>query len=218
MGMSEAMPRTVRARGEGTVEAQPDAARISAGSSISQASLTRAREDAARHASAIIAAAKGAGVPGSDIQTSGYAVYPQYKDSAASKGKGKPAAIVGYDVRNTVSIVVRDLERLAETLDAVVTAGANQVSGPDFFLQRPEVHEEEARRRAMASARRRAEVLADAAGARLGMVRSIVDGDLPAMPAPRMMRAMAADAATPTPIEVGTERITASVEVTWDLT
>jgi hypothetical protein len=213
--MSEAMPRTVRVRGEGTVEAQPDAARISAGVSITHASLKKAREDAARQASAIIAAAKSAGVPSSDIQTSGYAVYPQY--SAASKGKEKPAEIVGYDVRNTVSIVVRDLERLAEALDAVVTAGANQVSGPDFYLQQPEVHEEEARRRAMASARRRAEVLAAAAGARLGAVRSIVDGDQPAMPAPRMMRAMAADAATPTPIEVGTERITASVEVTWDL-
>ena len=81
------------------------------------------------------------------------------------EAKGKLATIVAYDVRNTVSVVVRDLERLPEVLDAATAAGANQVFGPALFLQHPEAHEDEARRLAMASARRRAEALARAAGA-----------------------------------------------------
>lgn len=211
--MAEGTPRTVSARGEGMVEAAPDAARITAGIEVANTSLARARELAARKASAVIAAATTAGIPKRDIQTSAHAIHPQRN----AESKGKPAAIVGYDARNTVTIVVRDLARLPEVLDAAVAAGANQVSGPDFFLQHPEDHEDEARRRAMASARRRAEVLAGAAGASLGAVRAIVDGSSPMAPAPRMMRAMAADAAMPTPIEAGMERITASVEVVWEL-
>jgi uncharacterized protein YggE len=70
----------------------------------------------------------------------------------------------------------------------------------------------------MASARRRADVLVVAAGATLGPVRSIVDGGSGGGPMPRLAyRAVAADAGPATPIEAGTERIRANVEVVWEL-
>jgi uncharacterized protein YggE len=207
------LPRTVTSRGEGMVEVAPDAARISVGIAVSRPSVKKARAEAASQAAAIVAALQEAGVPAREMQTSGYTVHPQWSAAA----RGKPAAIVAYDVRNTISAIVRDLERLPEVLDAATLAGANEVSGPLFFIQHPEEHEDEARRLAIASARRRAEVLAAATGATLGQVRSIVDGQAH-RPAPRMaFQARTAVMDAPTPIEAGTEQITANVEVIWDL-
>jgi uncharacterized protein YggE len=210
-----AQPRgaTVRVRGEGMIEVAPEAATISVGVLVSEPNQKKAREEAAARAGAVIAAVKEAGIPDRDIQTSNYSVSPQRNFDS----KGKPIAIVGYDVRNTISVTVRDLDQLPATLDAAMAASANQVSGPDFFILHPEAAEDEARRLAMASARRRAEVLAATAGRTLGAVRSIVEGDSRA-PAPRMaLMARAAPMDTATPVEAGTERIMASVEVTWEL-
>ena len=208
------LPRTVTARGEGWVEVQPDAARISVGILVARTNVKKARAEAARQAEAIIAAVKQAGIAARDIQTSGYSVYPQRN----IKVKGKPATIVSYDVRNTISVTVRELERLPELLDAATLSGANLISGPDFFIQSPEAHEDEARRLAIASARRRAEVLATAVGAALGQVYSIDDGQSRGLAprggsrAYRMLREGLA-----TPVESGTEQIIATVEVVWEL-
>jgi uncharacterized protein YggE len=209
-----ARPATVRVRGEGQVEVAPDAATVTIGVLVSKASLKKAREEAAARAADAIAAVKEAGIPDRDIQTSEYVIQPRRSIDA----KAKPTEIAGYDVRNTISVTVRDLERLPELLDAAVAASANQVNGPSFFIQHPEAAEDEASRLAMADARRRAEVLAEAAGATLGRVRSIDEVEEHSGPAPRMMmRAMAADSGATTPIEAGTERITARVEVVWEL-
>ena len=206
-------PRTVTTRGEGWVDVEPDAATIAIGLSIAKPDLAAARNEAAARAAAIIAAIKDAGIPARDIQTSNYRIQV-LRDRDP---QGNPTVTRGYEVANTVTATVRDLDRLPTVLDAATAAGANQVQGPDFFVQHRENAEDEARRLAMASARRRAEVLATAAGATLGEVRSITDGG-PSGPAPRMAyRAVAADAGPATPIEAGTERIPANVEVVWEL-
>ncbi len=206
---------TVLARGEGWVETTPDAATIGAGVTVTKTSLSAARDEATSRAGAIIAAVKDAGIPARDIQTSGYRVYPLY-DTGPERN---PTVIRGYDVRNTVTVTVRDLDRLPPVLDAATAAGANQIHGPAFFIQHPEEGEDEARRRAMASARRRAEILAATEGATLGRVRSIVDGEANNGHVSRASyRTMSlAESAPATPIEAGMERITASVEVVWEL-
>lgn len=204
---------SVRVRAEGAVEVAPDAATISVGIHVSRPNQKKAREEAAASATSIIAAVKDAGIPDRDIQTSTYSVTPQRN----VESKGKPIGIIGYDVRNTIAVTVRDLARLPAVLDAAMAASANQVSGPFFFIQHPEASEDQARRLAMSSARRRAEVLAAVEGRTLGAVRAITDGDSRG-PAPRMaMMARAATMDTATPIEAGTERIVASVEVVWEL-
>jgi len=204
----------VRVQGHGMLEVAPDAATISVGVLVSRPSQKKSREEAAVRANAIVASIKGAGIPERDIQTSRFSVSPQ----RTFDPKGKPGDIVGYEVRNTVNVIVRDLDRVSEVLDAAMAAGANEVHGPDFFIQHPEAAEDDVRRLAMASARRRAEVLAAVEGKTLGPVRSIVDAESRA-PIPRMaLMAKAVSADVTTPIEAGTERITASVEVVWELT
>jgi uncharacterized protein len=111
-----------------------------------------------------------------------------------------------------------DLDRLPSVLDAATRADANQVQGPDFFVQHQEDAEDEARRLAMASAPRRADVLATAAGATLGPVRSIVSSGADSGPMPHLAyRVVAADADPATPIDACAERVMAEVEVVWGL-
>jgi uncharacterized protein YggE len=203
---------TVQVRGEGVIEIEPDAATIVAGMLATAATLERARADAAHIASEIIAAARDAGIPDRDIQTSSFTVTPRRDVDK----KGNIGAITSYDIRNRVTLTVRDLDDLPSLLDAVISAGSNDLAGPSFFVQHPEQAEDDARRMAMASARRCAEVLAASAGATLGRVVSIVDGDS-RQPSPRPLAMAKFAQADQTPIEAGVERITASVEVTWEL-
>lgn len=205
--------RTVRVSGEGVVEAAPDAATISVGVYVSKASQKKAREEAAVVATAIIAAIKAVGIPTKDIQTGRFSVHPQ----RSIEEKGKPVTIIGYSVLNNVVVTVRNLELLSETLDAALAMSASQVSGPDFFLQHPGKEEDAARQLAMQNARHRAEVLAEAAGQKLGNVISIIDGNSWRPSRPRAMMADYSRSSAPTPIETGTEAVTANVEVVWEM-
>ena len=206
-------PATVQVRGEGAIEVEPDAATIVAGMLATSATLERARADAALTVNAIIAAARSAGIPDRDIQTSSFTVTPRRDVDK----QGNLGPITSYDIRNRVTLTVRDLDHLPSVLDSIVDSGSNDISGPTFFVQHPERAEDDARRLAMASARRRAEVLATSAGSTLGRVVAIVDGDA-YRPAPRPLAMAKFAQAEATPIEAGVERITASVEVTWELT
>lgn len=207
------LPATVQVRGEGVVEVEPDAATIVTGVLATATTLAQARADTARIASSVIAAAQNTGIPDRDIQTSAFTVTPR----RVVDKKGNLGAITSYDIRNRVTLTVRDLELLPSLLDTVISAGSNEISGPAFFVQRPEQAEDDARRMAVTSARRRAEVLAASAGATLGRIVSIVDG-VSRQPSPRPLAMAKFAHADSTPIEAGIERITASVEVTWELT
>jgi uncharacterized protein len=209
----EEMPATVQARGEGSVDVAPDAATVTVGVTATKPSLPAARDEAARQAETMIASVKEAGIPARDIQTSHYRI----RVLRDTDPNGNPTIVRGYEVSTAIDVTVRDLELLPAVLDAATAAGANQVSGPHFFVQHPEEAEDEARRLAMASARHRAETLAAAEGATLGRVRSIVDAAAQRGPVPIYRQAAMADSERATPIERGMEQITAAVEVVWEL-
>ena len=112
---------------------------------------------------------------------------------------------------------VRDLAQLGGLIDRLTGAGANQMNGIRFFVDKTENLMDEARRRAIADARRKAELLANEAGARLKRVLTIAEGC--ARPGPRkMFRAMALqDSAARVPVAAGEQTIRANVSVTYDL-
>ena len=77
--------------------------------------------------------AKNAGIPPQDIQTTSYRIQV-VRDTGP---KAKPAIVRGYEVSNTVTVTVRDLDRLPAVLDAAAAAGANQVQGPISSFSTP---------------------------------------------------------------------------------
>ena len=151
----------------------------------------------------LIAALKAAGVAERDIQTQDVSVGSDYDETGRSDD---------FVASNTVSVLIRDLDRAGAVLDAAAKAGANNVYGPSLTRSNREGLEAKALEDAVASARKRAETLADAAGVDLGTVTAI--SETPSMGGPELL-ARAADAASSPPIEKGTQEIQATVTVTF---
>ena len=202
--------RMVSVTGTGRVAADPDIAQVSTGVVVEGETAKDALARNSTIMAKLIDGLKAFGVAAKDIQTSSINVEPRY----AQAKDGKPATISGYRVVNQVRLTVRDVKRLGEILDGAIALGANQMGGVSFDVTNPEALLDDARREAIASARRRAELYAAAAGVQLGEVLRIAEeaGDT-ARPMPMARAAMAGAV----PIEPGTRTLTVEVHVTYAL-
>lgn len=201
--------RTVSVSATGSVVAEPDLAMISTGV-VSEADT--AREALSRNTATmakVIDGLKALGISAQDIRTTTLNVEPRYRSA-----KDQAPSIVGYQVVNQVRITARELKRLGEVLDQIVSLGVNQIGGIAFEVSKAEELRDEARKMAMANALRRARLYAASAGADVGAVLTISE-DAPA-PAPRPL-ARTSLAANDVPIEPGTQRLEVKVYVTWAL-
>lgn len=212
--MPEATTRdggTIVVTGTGRVSVQPDVADLRLGVSVARPSVEAARTEAARTMDAILASVDAAGVPRADVRTAMLSVQPRY-----DYRDGRAPALTGYDVANVVEVTVRDLGKLGAVVDGTLGAGATSMDGLTFRVADPAPAEREARIGAMAEARVRAEVLAEAAGLTIDSVIDIVEGSpvRPPIPMPKAERmALAADVSTP--VEGGELEVAVGVTVTY---
>jgi len=207
----DAEPGTIVVSGTGRVSVEPDVADLRLGVAVARATVDAARGVAAETMTAILAAVADAGVERRDVRTALLSVQPRYEYR-----ENQPPTLAGYDLANVVEVTVRDLARLGDVVDGTLRAGATSLDQLSFRVADPEPAEREARLRAMAVARARADVLADAAGLRIVGVSDIVEGGAPPVPMPRVKTErmmLAADAATP--VEAGSMEISVSVTVSY---
>lgn len=204
--------------GEGTASAAPDLAVINSGV-VSEAATAREALDANSAAMAkLVETIKAAGVEDKDIATSGFSVQPRYIYSQRKDGTQEPPRITGYEVRNTVTVKVRDLSKLGGVLDKAVTEGSNQIDSLSFDIADKKKLYEEARKEAFADARAKAELYAEAAGVKLGRLRELSEQQSPGFPPPRPMMRMEMKAAqADVPIERGEQEIAVNVIATWEI-
>lgn len=206
--------------GTGVVRAAPDMATISTGV-VTQAATAREALDANTAAmDQLFGVLREAGLESRDIQTSDFNVSPQYvySDRRDERGYTLPPEISGYQVSNSVTIAVHDLETLGAVLDQAVSVGANTINGISFSVADPQKLLEQARRRAFEDARAKALTYSEAAGVPLGSIESITEQDHVAAPQP-MMRASYADAvvAESVPVEAGELSYSVTATVTWSI-
>lgn len=208
-----AAKRLVSVTGAGSVTAAPDTASISIGV-VTEAETARDALDGNSAAmSRVIVELKGQKVDPKDIQTTGFSVQPKHQHFK----DGKPPVIVGYRVVNSARIIVRNLENLGAILDQTVSQGSNQINGIQFSIENGEDLENEARKKAMKDARRKAELYAAAEKAKLGKVITISEDAIVRPPQP-MLRPMALEArGARVPVEAGSQQITARIRVSWEL-
>jgi uncharacterized protein YggE len=205
---------TLAVGGEGISTATPDIASFSTGV-VSAAKTAREALDANTKAvTDVIAAIKAAGVEARDISTSGFSVQPQYVN--VKRDGTEAPRIAGYEVRNTVTVRLRDLTKLGGLLDDVVTKGANQIGGISFDIAEPAKLEEQARVAAVKDARRQAEIMAEAGGVRLVRVISIAEEGA-APPMPRMMVAAQMSKRDSVPVEAGETEVRARVTIVYEI-
>ena len=201
------LERSVSVSATGSASAEPDLAHVSLGVIVEAGT---AKDALARNngvMAKVLDGLKGLGVAPKDIQTTGVNVEPRY----AQAKDGLPATVAGYRVVNQVRLVVRDVKRVGEILDAAIGLGANQVHGITFEIADTEALKDEARKQAIANAKRRAELYASAAGVQLGPVLQIAEGGSETGRPVFAARA----AAGPVPIEAGTRVLTVEVNVTY---
>ncbi len=209
------LPRVISISGLGEVKTRPDMATISTGvvSEGTTAKDALAKNNAAM--AAVIAALKNAGIAEDDIQTSDFSVSPKYPPYQPNQTTAP--RIVGYTVSNQVTAKVKDLAKLGGILDTLVQSGSNQINGIAFGVDEPKAQLDEARKKAVADARAKAELYAEAAGVSLGKVIQISESNavIPPMPMYRREAAMAADASVP--IAAGTQTVSANVSITFEI-
>ena len=211
--LADPAPRTLAMSGRGEVRGVPDTVTLSAGVTVQAPTAAAALAEDSTRMQAVIAALKKQGVADRNIQTARFSVAPQY-----AYANGQPARLTGYQATNQVSVHLDDVAKLGAMLDSLVSAGANQESSINFSIANPAPLLAEARTRAVADARARAETYAKAAGVALGPILEISESGA-AVPRPIVMReaAMALAPPAPPPIEAGEESVSASVSIVWQI-
>jgi uncharacterized protein YggE len=157
----------------------------------------------------VLLALKGAGVDEKDYQTSRLSLQPQYAPNRTSS----QSPVVGYRATNRVTIRIRDVTKVADMIDVLVGAGANDIGGINFVVSQASKLLDDAREQAIADARRKAQIYAKAAGVTLGEPVSITEeGSGTPMFRSKVAGGMAASAA---PVAQGEEALSVTVHVSW---
>lgn len=163
--------------GEGKVDVTPDTAYVDAGIAVDNVSSVEVAQkmiDVANNK--IIDAMKGLGIKKEDIKTSNYSIFPNYSYEG---GKNR---INGYNGNVTISIKVVNTSLVSKVIEQATAAGANQVQGARFTIDKPEKYRETAREKAIQNAREQATKLAANLGIRLGKVTNIVESTSDSIP------------------------------------
>lgn len=195
---------------EGTSTRVPDLALIQAGVVTTAPTAGEAMQQNALRMAAVLAALRKAGIAERDLQTSAVSLAPQYRYQ-----ENKPPVITGYQASNQLTVRFRDIARSGSILDALVGQGANNISGPNLTIADESGALDEARRDAIAKARARATLYAQAAGLKVDRILMISEtGSTPTVqPVPMLMRAKGFMAEADTAIVPGEQKLTASVSV-----
>lgn len=206
---------TVSVTGTGKVQLVPDRFTFTVGVQTVAATVDEAVTENNRRVAAVIAALKKAGAADKDIQTSNFNIYPQQDYQ-----EGRLPRILGYQVSNTITVRSEKIDQAGKLLGVGMGAGVNTSSGLQFTVANPASGRERGLKSAFDDARAKASLLAQAAGRTLGRAIVISEG-VQQFPQPQpMMRAMAMEARVANqdvPVEAGTEELSFTVSVTFEL-
>lgn len=207
--IAQTPPPSISVSGEATISAAPDLAQIEGGVTNDAKTAREATEANNKAMGVVLLALESAGIPEKDFQTSHLSLQPQY-----ALNKSGPNAVTGFRASNRVTVTVRDIAKVGGVIDTLVTNGANDIGGISFMVSQASKLLDDARPMAIADARRKAEIYAQAAGVALGTPLTISEESTTA---PVAYRKMSAGLASPAPVAPGEETLRISVNVTYEL-
>jgi len=202
--------RTITVSGSGHTEMAPDIAVLSLGVTSDGTTAREALDKNNGAMGAVIDGLKELGFGVTDMQTTGLALSAQYDYNT------QPARLTGYQAVNGVTLRVKDISRLGQILDIVVSKGANQINGLTFDVSDKTAAMNDARLKAVADAKAKADLLAGAAGVTVGRVVTISEGYV-SSPGPVPVQTMRADSAAAVPIATGQVGLEAQVNIVYEL-
>ena len=204
---------TLSISASGSVNREPDIAFLNAGVQTQGKTAQEAMTANSAAMNGVFDALAAADIDRRDMQTSNFSLQPQYDYSNRENGQPR---LTGYQASNQLSVKVRDLDNLGETMDALVSAGGNTFSGLNFALEDDRAAKNAARDLAMKEAISRAELYAAASGYEVARVVTISEsGGMRPQPMAMMAEARSLDRSTP--IASGEVGYSITVNVTFEL-
>lgn len=191
----------------------PDVAIVNAGVVTRAATARAALQQNAAQMERVRAALKRAGIADRDIQTSNISLNPEYRYV-----QNKAPQLNGYTASNQVNVRFRDIAKTGDILDALVAEGSNQINGPTLTIDEPEEALNEARSKALAAGRARAELYARALNMRVVRLLSVSESarDFPS-PVPVMMMEARAQNGAATKIDPGEQKLSITLGMVFEL-
>ena len=200
--------------GTGVVSVKPDRAMVRVGAWQQAETALEAQSRVNEIITKATEAIRGLDIEGMVIQTSGLSLSPVYDYQ-----RNQEPRITGYRASITLSVRIDDIDRTGTVIDAAMNTGANQLQGVTFSLKDDSGARRDALRRAVEDARMKAGTIADALSLPLGDLVEVAEQGVSVPVTQRgaeSFRTMAADSA-PTPIEAGEIRVTANIQITYNL-
>jgi uncharacterized protein YggE len=202
----------ITASGTGKVVFVPDVGYVSVGVSSDGTTAAEAWQKNGEVVRRVFDALKAIGLEDKDLKTSNLHVSPRY-----DRPKDKAPVLVGYTAGYDLNVTVHDLKLMGKVLDAAVEAGANRQMAISFGCSDPEKLMDEARRRAVAEARKKAEIYVNGAGASLGLVQNITEGSFTPYRSLQYEQMAPAGAKADLVIAAGEQEMSVTVTVTYTL-
>ncbi len=213
IGKDIASMNIVTVSGKGEVFVKPDIAKISVSVEKEAVSVLEAQNQATEAINKITAFLKESGVEDKDIKTTNYSIYPQY-DYLEKTGR----VFRGYIVDQTLEVKIRKIDEAGKILAGVTQAGANQVGGISFTIDDEEAAKRDARQKAIADAKTKAEQLAKDLGVKFGHLISFSENG-GSYPYPvYKSEALGMGGAEPAPaVPTGENTVTVNVSLTYEI-
>lgn len=203
-------PRFLEVTGTGRVSVPADRARVAFAVETEARTAGEASARNAERMTAVLGAVRALGLSGLSVETSGYALHPEYERPSADQGG---PAISGYRATNTMTATLPDVDEVGRVIDAAIGAGANRVAALTFEASDTESARAEALRIAVRRAAMEAAAMAEALGVPLGPPLEVRGGAN--VPGPGPVMAARVEMAADTPVEPGQQTVTASVTVKY---
>lgn len=204
---------TFNVSGEGKATAAPDAAMVTVGIQANGSTVKAAQDQINATINKVSEAVKSLGVDEKDIKTTNYNINPDYDYTGGSQ------RIKGYSASTNLSIKVREIDKINGVIDGATANGANQVGGISFDIDDKTKLENEAREKAVADAKEKAENASKIAGFKLGRIVNYSE-NFGGYPIPMFMRAQGAaeviDSKT-TQVEPGSTEIVVNVTLSYEI-
>lgn len=215
--------RTLQVSGTADVKLSPDVCYMTFTVETEHKNAAKAYKEMTRLSNQIITRIKALGIDQADIKSFHFSIMPYYKMVANTARQ----VIDGYRIFYYVMATVRDLEKVSDVLDTAVEAGATGVASINFTVEDVKKHTADARVRALAAAKAKAEKTAEVLGFRVGTPIAVGENEPGSRPSyPYYAQSMqagvareyaAAPQASGVALEPGEQSFSVTVHITYEI-
>jgi uncharacterized protein YggE len=171
--------RTITVSGTAEILTAPDRFEVVVAFDVQTATLDAARDEGRKRAAALLDVVNAHAIPACDVQTDQLSLQPRYE------GGYQAQRLIGYQATRSLTLTLRDVDKVEGLLFDMLAAGANRVDRVSFHSSALQEKRAEARVLAVTAARVKAEAMAAALGQTLGEpLRIEEDGPQSAWQAP----------------------------------